>query len=46
MFRSDWDTDLRLLGVDFHGGLMGMENNFDSKLEEFIKLLNCWINRT
>jgi hypothetical protein len=42
----DWDTDFRLLGVDFHGGLIGMENNFDCKLEEIRKLFICWINRT
>ena len=42
----DWDTEFRLLGVDFHGGLIGMENNFDCKLEEIRKLFNCWINRT
>jgi hypothetical protein len=42
----DWDSKFRLLGIDFHSSLDGMECNFDSKIEEIEKLLNCWIHRT
>ena len=41
-----WDTEFRLLGIDFDAKLEKMENNFDSKLDEIRKLLNCWFYRT
>ena len=44
--QLDWDSEFRLLGIDFKNNLIGMESNFESKLEEINKLLNCWINRT
>ena len=41
-----WDTEFRLLGIDFDARLEKMERNFDSKLDEIRKLLNCWFYRT
>ena len=42
----DWDTQFRLLGIDFDGSLDNMECNFDSKIKDIEKLLNCWMYRT
>ena len=42
----DWDNKFRLLGVDFTNNLVGMDINFDSKLEEIKNIFNSWINRT
>ena len=42
----DWVNKFRLLGVDFTNNLVGMEINFDSKLEEIKKNFNRWIHRT
>ena len=44
--KLDWDTDFRLLGVDFDGNLGNMERNLDSKIDEIKKLLNTWIYRS
>ena len=44
--KLDWDTDFRLLGIDFDSGLTKMERNLENKIEEIRKLLNCWIYRT
>ena len=44
--RLDWDTDFRLLGVDFDGNLDKMDRNLDSKIDEIKKVLNCWIYRS
>ena len=42
----DWDTQFRLLGIDFDGSLDNMECNFDGKIKDIEKLLNCWMYRT
>ena len=42
----DWVSQFRLLGVDFDSNLENMECNFDSKIKDIEKLLNCWIYRT
>ena len=42
----DWDNKFRLLGIDFVNSLEGMENNYNSKLDEIKKIFNCWIHRT
>ena len=44
--KLDWDTDFRLLGIDFDNNLTKMDRNLDSKIEEIRKLFNCWIYRT
>ena len=44
--KLDWDTDFRLLGIDFDSGLMKMDKNLENKIEEIRKLFNCWIYRT
>ena len=44
--KLDWDFKFRLLGVDFHNNLENMDSNFETKIEEIEKLLNCWIHRT
>ena len=41
----DWDTNFRLLGIDFNNNLENMETNFNKKIELIRKLLNCWIYR-
>ena len=41
----DWDTEFRLLGIDFDSGLTKMERNLETKIEEIRKLFNCWIYR-
>ena len=42
----DWDTKFSLLGVYFVNNLVGMECNYDNKMAEIRKILNCWFNRT
>ena len=42
----DWDNKFRLLGIDFQSNLENMESNFEQKIGEIEKLLNCWIYRT
>ena len=44
--QLDWDTNFRLLGIDFNNNLDNMETNFHQKIEIIDKLLNCWIYRT
>ena len=44
--KLDWATTFTLLGIDFDNNLDNMNKNFDKKLEEIKKILNCWINRT
>ena len=44
--KLDWDTDFRLLGVDFDGNLEKMDRNIDTKIDEIRKLLNCWVHRS
>ena len=44
--KLDWDTDFRLLGIDFDNNLAKMDRNLDDKIGEIRKLFNCWINRT
>ena len=41
----DWDHCFKLLGVVFYNNLEGMEVNYDLKMAEIKKLLNCWMNR-
>ena len=42
----DWASEFTLLGIEFENNLEKMHCNFDSKIEDIEKLLNCWINRT
>ena len=42
----DWDTSFRLLGIDFTSNLLGMETNFESKVDEIRNIFNSWIHRT
>ena len=44
--KLDWDTQFKLLGIEFHNNLEGMECNFDYKVEEIKKLFNAWFNRS
>ena len=44
--KLDWVSNFTLLGIEFQNNLEGMDKNFDSKVEDIEKLLNCWINRT
>ena len=41
-----WGSEFRLLGIDFDSNLAHMEANFDSKLDEIRKVLNCWFYRS
>ena len=41
-----WDTEFTLLGIEFDNSLSKMERNFDTKLDDIRKLLNCWFYRT
>ena len=42
----DWDKNFRLLGIDFTSNLLGMETNFESKVDEIRNIFNSWIHRT
>ena len=44
--KLDWDNKFRLLGIDFQNNLENMEINFEQKVDEIKKLLNCWVHRT
>ena len=38
----DWDVHFKLLGIDFYNNLVGMECNFENKVQEIKKnFLNC-----
>ena len=41
--KLDWDTEFRLLGIDFDSSLTKMDRNLETKIEEIRKLFNCWI---
>ena len=40
-----WDSDFKLLGIDFDNKLEKMERNYTTKFQEIEKLLNCWLYR-
>ena len=42
----EWDSEFTLLGIKFDSSLMQMDRNYDYKLQEVKKLLNCWIYRS
>ena len=42
----DWDNKFKLLGIDFHNNLVGMECNHESKVREMKRIFNNWTNRT
>ena len=44
--QLDWVSKFTLLGINFHNNLENMDENFDNKIDEIEKLLNCWIYRT
>ena len=44
--KLDWTSTFTLLGIEFDNNLEHMDKNFDKKLEDINKMLNCWINRT
>ena len=44
--KLDWASQFTLLGINFTNDLENMENNFDKKIQDIEKLLNCWIHRT
>ena len=35
----DWDTHFKLLGIDFHNNLIGMECNYENKVKEIKNFL-------
>ena len=41
----DWDSSFKLLGIDFKNDLIGMESNYESKVNEIKKIFNSWTNR-
>ena len=42
----NWDTQFKLLGVEFDNDLDNMDSNFALKLDEMKKVLDCWIYRS
>ena len=38
-----WDTNFKLLGVEFDNDLENMDSNFAIKLDEMKKVIDCWI---
>ena len=40
-----WDSEFKLLGIEFDNKLEKMERNYSSKVHEIEKLLNCWLYR-